>query len=247
LSILGGDWFSETPFEISTNEGNMRIQGVWLQEMPEMGMFTKAEDTAFKSFLAITRDKYRRPYDRRPIEKPRICLFGGTTNLKQYLKDPTGNRRIWPVWCNEIDNEGLREVRDQLFAEALHFYRAGARCHPTRDEEKTLFEPEQRDRLIQEGWEEIIKNYLSNPEERIRLRNFFTPVDLLTNGIGMEKHKVDERQMMRIGRIMSKIGWERKRSPTGTRAWGYIRPEEQRESSIIFPVNTIAVPDFADD
>ena len=247
LSILGGDWFSETPFEISTNEGNMRIQGVWLQEMPEMGMFTKAEDTAFKSFLAITRDKYRRPYDRRPIEKPRVCLFGGTTNLKQYLKDPTGNRRIWPVWCNEIDNEGLRDIREQLFAEALHLYRSGARCYPTRDEERNLFEPEQRERLIQEGWEEIVKNYLSNPETDIRLCNFFTSVDLLTKAIGMEKHKVDDRQMMRLGRIMSKIGWERRRCPSGTRPWGYIRPEEQRESSIIFPVATISVPDFGDD
>jgi predicted P-loop ATPase len=134
-----------------------------------------------------------------------------------------------------------------LFAEALHLYRSGARCYPTRDEERNLFEPEQRERLIQEGWEEIVKNYLSNPETDIRLCNFFTSVDLLTKAIGMEKHKVDDRQMMRLGRIMSKIGWERRRCPSGTRPWGYIRPEEQRESSIIFPVATISVPDFGDD
>ncbi|TPQ24923.1 VapE domain-containing protein [Methylomonas koyamae] len=247
FKILGGDWFSETPFDVNTNEGNMRIQGVWLQEMAEMDSFRKAEDTAFKSFLAITRDKFRRPYDRRPIEAPRVCVFGGTTNLRQYLKDITGNRRIWPVWCNAIDNEGLRKDRDQLFAEALHLYRTGERCYPTHEEERELFEPEQRMRLIVEGWEELIKVYLSSPEADIRNCNFFTTIDLLTKGVGLERSKVDERAVARMGRIMAKIGWKRLREPSGIRRWGYVRPEHQRDSQSIFPPSMFAPPEWDDD
>ena len=233
--ILADPWFSETPFEIGTNEGNMAIQGVWLQEMAEMGMFTRSEDTAFKSFLAITKDKFRRPYDRRPIEVPRVCMFGGTTNLDQYLKDQTGNRRIWPVRCEEVDNNWLRENREQMFAEAIVAFKAGERFYPTPEEERLYFEPEQRSRLSVDAWEELIATFVSDPTER--LRNFYTPLDLLINACKVEKSKIDEanRQTSRVGRIMSKLGWERVREPTGHyRRWGYVRPEQDRIREEIF-------------
>lgn len=233
--ILADPWFSETPFEIGTNEGNMAIQGVWLQEMAEMGMFSRSEDTAFKSFLAISKDKFRRPYDRRPVEVPRVCLFGGTTNLDQYLKDQTGNRRIWPVRCQEIDNQWLIDHREQLFAEAIVAFKSGERFYPTPEEERLYFEPEQRSRLSVDGWEELIAAFVSDPTEK--LRNFYTALDLLINACKVEKSKIDEanRQTGRVGRIMSKLGWERVREPTGQyRRWGYVRPEQDRVRREIF-------------
>jgi predicted P-loop ATPase len=233
--ILADPWFSETPFEIGTNEGNMAIQGVWLQEMAEMGMFSRSEDTAFKSFLAITKDKFRRPYDRRPIEVPRVCMFGGTTNLDQYLKDQTGNRRIWPVRCTEVDNEWLRLNREQLFAEAIIAFRAGERFYPTPQEEALYFEPEQRTRLSVDAWEETIALFVGDPKEK--LTNFYTALDLLIKACGMERSKIDEanRATSRVGRIMVKLGWERVREPTGHyRRWGYVRPEKERIRAEIF-------------
>ncbi|WKJ88773.1 VapE family protein [Methylomonas montana] len=233
--ILADPWFSETPFDIGTNEGNMAIQGVWLQEMAEMGMFSRSEDTAFKSFLAIVRDKFRRPYDRRPVEAPRVCLFGGTTNLDQYLKDQTGNRRIWPVRCAEVDTELLRDIREQLFAEALVAFNAGERFWPTPEEERLYFEPEQATRLSVDAWEELIQGYVNDPSEK--LRNFYTALDLLINACKVEKSKIDEANRMtsRVGRIMQKIGWERVREPSGQfRRWGYVRPVAERIRKDIF-------------
>lgn len=232
--ILADPWFSETPFDIGTNEGNMAIQGVWLQEMPEMGMFSRSEDTAFKSFLAIAKDKFRRPYDRRPVEAPRVCLFGGTTNLDEYLKDQTGNRRIWPVRCAEVDTVYLRENREQLFAEAIVAFKAGERFYPTPDEEAAYFEPEQRARLSMDGWEELISLYVYDILNQGC--NFFTIVDLLLNACKVEKSKIDEanRMSMRVGRIMVRMGWIKMRQPSGRRYWGYARPEAERIRKEIF-------------
>lgn len=233
--ILADPWFSETPFDIGTNEGNMAIQGVWLQEMAEMGMFSRSEDTAFKSFLAIVKDKFRRPYDRRPVEAPRVCLFGGTTNLDQYLKDQTGNRRIWPVRCAEVNTAFLKEIREQLFAEAIVAFNAGERFWPTPEEERLYFEPEQATRLSVDAWEELILGFVNDPSEK--LRNFYTALDLLINACKVEKSKIDEANRMtsRVGRIMQKIGWERVREPSGQfRRWGYVRPVADRVRKDIF-------------
>lgn len=233
--ILAEPWFSETPFEIGTNEGNMAIQGVWLQEMAEMGMFSRSEDTAFKSFLAIVKDKFRRPYDRRPVEAPRVCLFGGTTNLDQYLKDQTGNRRIWPVRCAQVDTALLKDIREQLFAEAIVAFKAGERFWPTPEEEELYFVPEQNSRLSVDAWEEVIALFVNDPTER--MRNFYTAPELLINACKVEKSKIDEANRMtsRVGRIMHKLGWERMREPAGQfRRWGYVRPEKDRIRKEIF-------------
>lgn len=231
--ILADPWFSETPFDIGTNEGNMSIQGVWLQEMPELGMFSRSEDTAFKSFLATTKDKFRRPYDRRPVDAKRVCVFGGTTNLDTYLKDQTGNRRIWPVRCAEIDVAYLQEIREQLFAEAIVAFNAGERFYPTPDEERLYFEPEQASRLAFDGWEELIIEYLNDPNERFC--NFYTATQILLQACKVEKSKIDEANKMtsRVGRIMSKIGWVRVRETAGPdRKWGYERPEDRRLNKV---------------
>ena len=233
--VLADPWFSETSFEIGSNEGVMSIQGTWLHEMAEMGQMARAEDTAFKSFLAYQKDKFRRPYDRRPQDVPRVCLFGGTTNLDQYFKDHTGNRRIWPVRCDYVDTALLTEIREQLFAEAIVAFKAGERFWPTREEEKIYFEPEQEARMPVDGWEELIARFVYDPENR--LRNFFTAPVLLMEACKVEKSKIDEgnRMTARVGRIMKRLGWERDREPSGRyRSYGYVRPEDQRVLNDVF-------------
>jgi predicted P-loop ATPase len=42
-----------------------------------------------------------------------------------YLKDVTGNRRMWPVLCRTIDLEAFKSERDQLLAEADYRYGQG--------------------------------------------------------------------------------------------------------------------------
>src|SRR5690606_32702761 len=84
-----------------------------------------------KAFLSKTEDRYRVAYDRQVSEFPRKCVFFGTTNTREFLRDTTGNRRFWPV---EIDPENAEknhwehltdELVGQIWAEVLTWFRAG--------------------------------------------------------------------------------------------------------------------------
>ena len=44
-------------------------------------------------------DRFRVAYGDIPQRFPRTCVFIGTSNNDQYLKDKTGNRRFYPLSC----------------------------------------------------------------------------------------------------------------------------------------------------
>ena len=46
-----------------------------------------------KSFLSRQKEVYKIPYETHPADRPRQCVFGGTSNAL----DRSGNRRFIPV------------------------------------------------------------------------------------------------------------------------------------------------------
>ncbi len=117
-------YYSEVT-EIEGQRGIEQLEGAWICEIAELLALTKAkEQEAVKSYITRQRDKYRKPYDRQTSEYPRRCVFIGTTNNEQFLKDKTGNRRFYPVkvqssgyWLYEHERE-CRVYILQCWAEA---------------------------------------------------------------------------------------------------------------------------------
>ena len=123
LAKLGGQWFNDSIFDINGKEALENLQGNWIIELGEMQAAKRADNEAIKAFISRTVDKFRLPYDRRTGEFPRQCIFAGTTNLPEFLKDRTGGRRFWIVVCDDnFDTyKALAEVDqnyiDQVWAE----------------------------------------------------------------------------------------------------------------------------------
>src|SRR5205807_1194773 len=83
-------------------------------------------------------------------------------NDEQFLSDPTGNRRFWPVAVNKdrFDLAMLAKWRDQLWAEAVHCYRTSEAWHlaPEQEDQLGAAQAEFEER---HPWEPLIAEWLA--------------------------------------------------------------------------------------
>ena len=141
------------------------MQGKWLMELGELSVLSKGQLEQQKSFISEQSDKVRMAYAKNVTEFKRQCVFIGTTNENEYLKDSTGNRRWWPVECNleestSIDFSTLRNNVDQIWAEAVKLYKDKT---PLYISAEILSEAKkhQSNKRVTDEWEGIIEVWLS--------------------------------------------------------------------------------------
>lgn len=244
-TLVGRDeWFADTPIRIGDKDALLNLSGKWLYEIGELDSFNRAETTAVKQYLTSRIDRVREPFARRPADRERSCIFAGTTNQGEYFKDPTGARRFWPVACDgEINLEKLAAWREQLFAEAMVRLASDdpemRRCWPTREEEQKYLVPEQEKREIGDPWFERVAGWINSAAKfgdgihEVREVMSFTTHDLLTSCLGVPSDRIDgSRQMStRVGIIMHKLGWAKRRDAHGARLWRYVRPTLKDEKA----------------
>lgn len=164
LAKMGGAWFSDSLRTFGDKDAMETIQGTWINEVAEMQAMAKAEVDAVKMFLSKNNDYYRAAYGRYTADRPRQCVFFGTTNSKECLVDQTGNRRFWVVEIDRIDRtknvfQELDGERDQLWAEAVAYWRLGEALHlpPELEDAARKIQEEHRAR---HPWEGLIAEYL---------------------------------------------------------------------------------------
>jgi predicted P-loop ATPase len=130
LRILGLSFYSDSLQTFEGKEASEMIQGIWINEIGELSGFNRSETNAVKQFLSRSEDIYREPFGKRTKSYPRRCVFFGTTNDSEFLKDRTGNRRFWPVDVGiktpvkSVWNNLPLEV-DQIWAEAYIYWQLG--------------------------------------------------------------------------------------------------------------------------
>lgn len=120
--LVGKEWFMDGLPDLADKDAALNLQGIWLVEMGELSSLYRSQLEAAKAFITRETDKVRPPYGRRRVDLPRQCVFLGTTDKHDYLQDPAGNRRFWPVKVLQVDFEGLERDRLQLIAEAKFIY-----------------------------------------------------------------------------------------------------------------------------
>lgn len=134
LDKMGKNWFNDSVRTFRGKEASELLQGSWIVELGELdGLFQDrdASESRVKQFLSQRVDKFRAAYGHTVKDYPRRCVFFGTTNRREYLRDTTGNRRFWPVDVgiqehskNVWDDLDDQEI-DRLWAEAVFYWRMG--------------------------------------------------------------------------------------------------------------------------
>ncbi len=145
---LAGDWFSNSLEGVTGKDAFDALQGAWIMEMGEMTATKKADLEATKHFISKQEDIFRVAYGRHKSYFKRQCVFWGTSNDSEFLRDRTGNRRFWPidVGLNEIELpvwEMTEETRGQIWAEAKVMWEKGERIFLNLEEEKLAIDQQE--------------------------------------------------------------------------------------------------------
>lgn len=166
INLLGREWYSDSLNTVYGKEAYEQLQNAWILEMAELSATKKADAEAIKHFISKTEDSYRQAYGRRVDTFKRQCVFFGTTNENEFLKDRTGNRRYWPLMVgvnkplkNLFKDLNKNEI-NQIWAEALYLYKCGEKLILEGDVEReaTLKQEQHLESNSKEG---MIREFLN--------------------------------------------------------------------------------------
>ena len=259
IAKLGGPWFSDTFTTLQGKDAYEQVQGVWIMEVGELAGMRKAEAETIKLYISKQVDRFRPAYGRRLQEFPRQCVFIGTTNETQFLRDTTGNRRFWVV---DTPNKPTRnmweeltaETIKQIWAEAVELYHAGEPLFLPANIENMAYE-------VQRIYEEenprsgIIARYLEKPlptnwekmdiytrrewlesssEQGTVKRDTVCTLEIWAEALGGNPEKIDRYSVKEINEIMSRLsGWQHQgNSKMSTTIYGrqrYYKRSEENE------------------
>ena len=125
-------WYCEN-VQIGDKDGYKQLRDSWIVNMDEIASLNKKDAATAKNFLTSRQDKFRTPYGRFSDTFDRHCIFIGTTNDDNFLKDSTAvtERRYWVVPCTGTRGDSIerynrldRDYVDQLWAEAVFYYKS---------------------------------------------------------------------------------------------------------------------------
>jgi predicted P-loop ATPase len=230
FAILGGEWYGDTDLDLQNKDSMSSLVGKWCYEFPELGALAKSESTRQKSFLSRQADDFRPVYGRRNVRCLRQTVFGGTTNEWEWNKDPTGGRRFWPVEVKgEINLEGLKSARDQLFAEALHLFESGERFWPTAEQQKTLFDPEQIKIEQPESLVDALHDWVYSQVSA------FSIATAVMDGLKLDASKLTRDLTTRVGIALRKLGCTKVERRNGMVRYWYEPPQKSAWSTTTSP------------
>ncbi|APZ54096.1 VapE domain-containing protein [Salipiger abyssi] len=217
--LAGAEYFSDTLPSITGDRTDAirHLQGKWLVEFAELAPSRKSETEDLKAFLSGAVDRVRLPYARYDEAFHRQCVFVGTTNEEQFLRDATGGRRFWPVRvCKVIDIEALTAERDQLFAEAFAAYSDDEPWWLDRDFEAEHAKPVQEAARESDSWAEDVAAWLDLPQydqdEEGTVRTEVTISEVLSGPLELTSAQQHQGHQKRAAAIMRDLGWVKRKT-----------------------------------
>lgn len=232
LAKMGGDWFSDSVPDFTSQKALEAVQGSWILELGELAGLRKMDVDAIKHFVSKKEDRFRVAYGKRIEHFPRRCVFFGTTNEEDFLRDVTGNRRFWVVNCKGA--KGRLRVWEyltpatvaQLWAEAKERYAQAEPLYLAEDgleEEARLIqdkhlEKDERSGLVSEYLERLLptswdtldpyqrRNWLQDENNRGTVkRERVCILEIWTECLGKDPNGITRRDSIELGRIMKAI------------------------------------------
>jgi putative DNA primase/helicase len=216
------EWFAVHAVDFHDKDAYQVLRGHWILELSELGNIKKGDTSKHKQFISQRTDTYRESYGTHVKHYKRQCVFVGTVDEGEYLKDDK-NRRFWPVNVSHIDLDAVRQDVDQLWAETVAAYRENTHWYPNKNDsdESDMLKEEQEKRLTPDPWRDLIAETLRDRLHRAIMANsekfecHITMGELLAAVHITVDLQGDGRHSVKLGKIVHSLGWEKEQSRTG--------------------------------
>lgn len=214
LRILSLGFFTDELSDVGSKDASMQLHGCWIVEIAELDAISRADAAKVKAFITRRVDRYRPPYGRHVVERQRQCVFAGSVNHSDYLRDETGGRRFWPIECQHVDVEALRRDVEQLWAEAVVRYRLGESAYMDDVALAAKVADHTSQRYQRDVWEPIVLGYA-------QVRESVSVPECLEH-VGVERSRWSQQDANRVAKILKANGFTRMRKRDGHRLeWRY--------------------------
>jgi putative DNA primase/helicase len=241
--LAGDNWFNDglTLTDMQDKSGAEKLQGYWILEIGELTGMRKSDIDSVKSFISRRDDKYRASYGRVVESHPRQSIIVATVNsMGGFLRDPTGNRRFWPVKTPGGSRKHSWDITDeevkQIWAEAVALWKAGEKLYlegsiksTAAAEQNAALETDPREgqvldyleRLLPDNWEDMD---IYRRREFIRAdgdptqpkgvspRNFVCAMEVWCECFGKDPSTIKRTDSYEISTILRKLGWSQSES-----------------------------------
>ncbi len=229
LRTLACGWFQDTTLDLHNKDGMAALQGIWIYELAELDELQRRDASTIKAFLSRQEDRYRPSYGINFVTRKRQTVIVGSTNEEEFISDPTGSRRFWPVRAGAggpIDIPSIEADRDQLWAEALTLFHAGEPWWLDKASESALKEASEAHRKS-DPWEERIDAWLRSHPTAYG----FSIGEILEAAVNVPVDKQEPRQTSRVGGILQKLGYVKERSRSWGRGWRWFPSREAAQQA----------------
>ena len=190
-----------------------KVISYWLVELGELdSTFRKADIAALKAFITQDSDVMRRAYARGESKYARRTVFFASVNPRQFLHDPTGNRRYWTISCAGINHEHGIDMQ-QVWAEVYENHYQRGESWMLSDSEMAMLNEHNEDYEVLDPIEERISTRMDwdAPEADW---DWYTATDIL-HKIGFDRPtRVD---VTRCGQLITKRNGDMRKKSHGAR------------------------------
>ena len=180
----------------------------WCCELAEFETITsKKQAGELKAFLSRAKDNVRAPYSRTVKAMHRQGVIVGTVNNSEFLIDATGNRRFWVIPVKDkIPLDEISVIKDYVWKLATEAYLNNETWWLSYELESQS-ESNNQNFLHSDSWDnESLDRYLIGFETQ-----GISIGEILIHHLGLEIQKIQKKDEIRLGQILTKKGWEKKR------------------------------------
>jgi predicted P-loop ATPase len=196
--------YAESKLDAGKDDEILMTQKILIVD-DEFGGKRQQEEKKFKEITSKEVFNLREPYGRVNVDLHRLATLGGTTNDTSVLNDPTGNRRLIPVFVQSIDHDRYNAIdKDLLFIQAYREFKDGFNYSLTKDEIKLLNDNTQEFEQVDTLEELFLTHFTHNPEYGVA--EYLTNTEILIRIQNISNAKIGSGR--RLGLILKKLNFK---------------------------------------